>query len=170
MDCSGAVFVFTINLPNRMDEAAYTRLGFGGAGAEEAEGRIMRQAIQLFSTAFLARAGKIIVYKPLEEAAMRTLAAREIEAAVFKASRNCGLTLTGIRVQENAAETAVRARRSLLLQLGARSVLENARSLDAAAFVEYYNRGGISPLMTLEALGDGLRINEMPVAPDEGMF
>jgi hypothetical protein len=142
-NCANMIVIFTINLPNRRDEAVRNPFGYHLPVGDESdvEDRVISEVMDMMSSAFLSRVGSPILFKPLTGETLVTIAANALKAAVLAAARNSGTPVNDVEVDPAAAELVVAGVRTKITSFGARALLEQARMLAAQAYVEFMSSG-----------------------------
>ncbi|MBR9977224.1 MAG: hypothetical protein KFH87_03965 [Bacteroidetes bacterium] len=138
-NCANLLIVFTVNLPNRRDEKVHNAFGFHEADTTEAEDRVVREMLDIMSSAFLSRVGTPILFHSLSGETLNTIASNELGNAVKRAARNTGHPVSTVAVDREAAALIVERVRKSIVSFGARILLEQARSMVAEAYVEGMN-------------------------------
>lgn len=131
------IICFTANLPGHKDESARNPLGFRDADERDAEDSILRGLREVMSSAFLSRVGTPVLFRPLEGDTLRSIASRELAAAVARAASNDGRQFLEVAVDPRAAEHCVSLAQRRMLSSGARMLLEQARACAADAYIRY---------------------------------
>jgi hypothetical protein len=135
--CSNIIFAFTMNLPQGQDEAVRIKMGFHDSiSPSELRGRVTDAIKQCLSGAFLSRVGSPILFAPLSPAALATIAARAIDAAVRAAAERRGFALRDVILDDPVGATVVATMESDIISYGARVLFEHCRSMAARAVLE----------------------------------
>jgi len=156
------ILAFTINLPGRRDEAAHNGFGYRASPDPdaEAEERVIREALSLFSPAFLSRVGTPILFKPLDGEALRGIVAAALAAALKAAAGNTGHAVPDVAVDNSAVDLIVSRSDRKIMSFGARMLLEQARSHAAEAYLEFMPSASLH--RSVRVVRDGNRLSILP--------
>ena len=156
--CANIIFLFTMNLPQGMDEKLRKGLGFTGSKSRgEIEKDYEKYLKQLFSGAFLRRIGAPIIFEPLNGNALVLIIERAIEDAIHNMAENFNLNIQQIIFQKNTGLKVMSSVNADLLSYGASALLEKGRSLatDAVLKLMHQNSPSAFNKLIISANDDG---------------
>ena len=97
--CANAIFAFTLNLPNGMDELVRRGIGFENApNRNHIAGKVATEIKGILSSAFLSRVGRPILFDPLSGEILGRIIELAIEASIPTAAARLGQPVAGIEV------------------------------------------------------------------------
>lgn len=132
--CANMIFVFTINLPNGQDEYVRRSVGFGGsADSLEIRKRIIKELKKTFSTAFVSRMGKPVIFNPLTGSAKKKIIESACIKAIDESMKRLNVGISGISVTEDAIQQILTACSEMDMTSGARGIIETSRQMVADA-------------------------------------
>lgn len=157
--CANLIFAFTMNLPDGMDETVRKGMGFtGDLSRRDVEKRVVTEIKRMISGAFLSRVGTPILFDPLGGAALGELMERATIAAIRSASGRLQIDLGSIVVESGLGTRIIAALGSGFVSFGARALLEQGRSLAAAAIINFCRQEPIPGKNIRVTLMDGGRL------------
>jgi hypothetical protein len=140
--CANAIFAFTMNLPNGMDESVRRTIGFGNTSSRAGITRKIGSEIKdMLSSAFLSRVGTPIVFEPLSSEAFGKIIEQTIEASLQAATERLGLHITSIEIPPNLGVSILGFLNSSLTSYGARLILEQGRMKAGEALLSLHQSG-----------------------------
>jgi ATP-dependent Clp protease ATP-binding subunit ClpA len=138
--CASTIFAFTMNLPEGADERIRKGLGFQNTPSKkEVIKRVIDEIKQMVSSAFLSRIGLPILFAPLEGDTLAIIVEGAVKQAVLSASDRFGNKLSEVVIEDGIGAKVVASLEINLTAFGARALLEQGRSLAAAAYIRYIN-------------------------------
>ncbi|MBN2202422.1 ATP-dependent Clp protease ATP-binding subunit [bacterium] len=139
--CANLLFAFTINLPNGRDEGIRKRMGFQDEASDrDVRGSVLAEIKQLFSGAFLSRIGTPVLFRPLDGPALVLIVERAVRDAIRAAASRMQLRADEVRVAPSVGQCVIAGMENRFQSMGARALLEHARSLAAEAFMDFLSR------------------------------
>jgi len=156
--CCNVLFVFTMNLPDGMDEFVRSRVGFCGAPSRRDVGEdVMAEIKRVLSGAFLSRVGTPILFEPLDGPALAAIVERAVRAAVNSAAERLGLEVGDIAIEAGVGEQIVASMDASTLSFGARVLLEHGRALAAEGMdaARHALKGLTQPVLRVSMGPDG---------------
>ncbi len=136
--CANLIFGFSMNLPGNKDEKAHRGIGFQQArGDRERRRRVMSELQNMLSGAFLSRIGSPILFRPLEGEVLADIAGRAVAEAVWSAAAHLHLPIREVVVSPEVGAAVLTSLMTSVTALGARTIVEQARTLAAAAILNF---------------------------------
>ena len=136
--CANLIFIFTINLPDGMDETVRKGLGFNNEPTEiRVREKVSEQIKQTFSSAFLSRVGSPILFRPLTGESLALIVERTIDSAVRLGSERLHHPITTLQMAPGVGRAVLQTLQSSLVSYGARALIEHSRSVAARALLRW---------------------------------
>ncbi len=168
--CANVIFYFSMNLPDRKDEAV--RKSFGFSPAPDAEGirkNVMAELKSLVSGAFMSRLGAPVVFDPLSGDALARILEKAVADAVAQSAKGLGMHIGSVCLEKNLGRRLLRRISIDIASFGARVLLERGRSLAVESFLSFRRTVGPGPVpgarVRLNDAGE-LEIVALTVQPD----
>ena len=171
-NCTNLIIVFTMNLPDGMDESVRKHLGFGKAPSfEEVRNNVIAEVKKILSGALLSRLGSPILFEPLRGDALARILETAVEKAVRSAMRRMEVEVGVIALAEGLGKLLLDRMHSNVTTFGARALLEHGRHQASRAVLAGIPKEGVSGRIDLRLVvnsGGELEMeivskNKMPV-------
>jgi ATP-dependent Clp protease ATP-binding subunit ClpA len=136
--CANLIFVFTMNLPDGMDEAVRKTLGFVQAESNlSVVTKVENEIKTILSTAFLSRVGVPILFAPLSAETLSIIAERAVKSAILMAAKNLKFPVIDVDVESGLGTRLISSLSGNVTTYGARRILEHGRYLAARAVIDF---------------------------------
>lgn len=133
--CANLIFAFTMNLPGGLDEEVHKGIGFNNRPSrQDVNRRVALEIKNMLSSAFLSRVGKPILFEPLDRNALAVIIERAIKKAVIDAAERLHCCIRDVILDAGLGSKVISNIDTNIRSFGARSLLEQGRSMAAEAF------------------------------------
>ena len=126
--CANAIFAFTLNLPNGMDERIHRGIGFENTPtSSNIAGKVAAEIKGMLSSAFLSRVGRPILFDPLRGETLGRIIEQAIAASIPTAAERLGQPIGGIEVVPGTGMKLMASLNSSIISFGARLLIQEGR-------------------------------------------
>ena len=140
--CANAIFAFTLNLPNGMDELVRRGIGFENTpNRNHIAGKVASEIKGILSSAFLSRIGRPILFDPLSGEILGRIIELAIEASIPTAAERLGQPVAGVEVVPGTGMKLMASLNSSIISFGARLLIQEGRFRAGDALKKLYQSG-----------------------------
>ena len=125
--CANAIFAFTLNLPNGMDELVRREIGFENAPTRNIAGKVAAEIKGMLSSAFLSRVGRPILFDPLSGEILGRIIELAIAGSIPTAAERLGQPIAGIEILPGTGTKLMASLNSSIISFGARLLIQEGR-------------------------------------------
>lgn len=136
--CANLIMIFTINLPAGKDEELRKPgVGFNNYPTESDVCSDVEKEVKLmFSSAFLSRIGKPVLFNSLNGSAMELICERAVEQAVKTAGKRMNFTVKSLSIEAGTGQEILKTIKNIS-SYGARILIDQSRTKAAKAMLQF---------------------------------
>ena len=138
--CANVIFIFTINLPDGLDETVRKGFGFENIPSDsEIRKSVDTHIKQMFSGAFLSRIGSPILFDILSGDTLAIIIERTVLESLQLSFQRAHMQVKEISLANGLGKSVLTRMNKNITSYGARIIIDEARALAAEAFLDFKN-------------------------------